>query len=83
MNIEGGFLGGEAWRGVGWLLEDPEATTHSAPDDGVMVELDGDVPRLCDLPLVLHTDGDEVWGYIDPEALRALVRRVGVQGRLP
>ena len=78
MNVGGGFPGGEVQRGMGWLFEDPEATTHGAPDDGIMVELDGDVPCLSDLPLVPHTDGDEIWGYIDPKALGAFVRRVGV-----
>ena len=83
MDIEGGFPGGEMWRDVCWLLEDPEAVTHGAPDDGVVVEFDSDVLRLRDLPLVSHTNGDKVWGYVDPEALGALVRRVGVWGRLP
>ena len=82
MNVGGGFPGGEAWHGVGWLFEDPEATTYSAPDDGVMVKFDGDVPRLRDLPLMSHTDGDEIWGYVDPKALGAFVRGVGVRGRL-
>ena len=67
---------------MGWLFEDPEATTHSAPDDGVMVKFDGDIPCLRDLPLMLHTDGNEVWGYVDPEALRAFIRGVSVWGRL-
>ena len=80
MDVEGGFPGGEARRSVGWLLEDSKATTHGAPDDGVVVEFDSDVPHLCDLPLVLYTNGDEVWGYVDPKALRAFVRRVGVWG---
>ena len=74
MNVGGGLLGGEAWHGMGWLLKDPEAVTHSAPDDGVMVKFDGDVPRLRDLPLMSHIDGDKVGGYIDPEAMGAFVR---------
>ena len=78
MDVGGGFLGGEAWCGVGWLLKDPEATTHGTPDDGVMVEFDGDVPCLRDLPLMPHMDGDEVWGYVDPKALGAFVCRVAV-----
>ena len=82
MNVGGGFPGGEAWRSVGWLLKDPEATTHSAPDNGVMVELDSDIPCLRNLPLMSHLDGDEVRGYVDPKALGALVRRVSVRGRL-
>ena len=83
MNVGGGLLGGEAWRSMGWLLEDLKATTHSALDDRVVVELDGDVLCLRDLPLVVHTNGDEVRGYVDPKALGAFVRRVGVWGRLP
>ena len=83
MDVGGGFSGGEARRGVGWLLEDPKAATHGAPDNGVMVELNSDVLCLRDLPLVSHTNGDKVWGYIDPKALRAFVRGVGVWGRLP
>ena len=83
MNVGGGFPGGEAWCGVGRLLKDPEATTHGAPDDGIVVELDGDIPRLRDLPLVSHANRDKVQGDVDPKALGALVRRVGVWGRLP
>ena len=83
MNVGGGFLGGEAWCGMGWLLKDPEATTHSAPDNGVMVELDSDVLCLRNLPLMLHTAGDEIRGYVDPKALGAFVRGVSVRGRLP
>ena len=83
MDIGGSFPGGEAQRSVGWLLKDPEAVTHGAPDNGVVVEFDGNIPRLRDLPLMSHTNGDKVWGYVDPEALGTLVRRVGVWGRLP
>ena len=83
MDVGGGLPRGEARRGVGGLLEDPEAATHGAPDDGVVVEFDGDILRLRDLPLVSHSNGDEVWGYIDPKALGAFVRGVGVWGRLP
>ena len=79
----GSFPGGEARRGVGWLFEDPETATHGAPDDGVVVECDSNVPHLRDLPLVSHTNGDKVWGYVDPEALGALIHGVGVWGRLP
>ena len=79
MNVGGGLPGGEAWRDVGWLLKDPKATPHSAPDDGVVVELDGDVPHLRDLPLVAHANGEEVWGHIDPESLGAFIRGIAVQ----
>ena len=83
MDVGGGLLRGEARRGVGRLLEDPEAATHGAPDDGVMVEFGSDVPCLRDLPLMSHANGDEVRGYVGPKALGAFVRRVGVWGRLP
>ena len=66
---------------MGWLFEDPEAMTHSAPNDGVMVKFNGDIWRLRDLPLMSHTDGDEIWGYVDPKPLGAFVRGVGVWGR--
>ena len=79
MNVGGGLLGGEAWRSMGWLLKDLKATTHSALDDGVVVELDGDVLCLHDLPLVAHMNGDEVWGYIDPKTLGAFIRGIAVQ----
>ena len=81
MDVEGGLLRGKAWRGMGGLLEDLEAATHGAPDDGVVVEFDGDIPRLRDLPLMSHSNGDEVWGYVDPKALGAFVHRVGVWER--
>ena len=83
MDVGSGFPGGEARRGVGWLFEDPKTTTHGTPDNGVVVELDSDIPRLRDFPLVSHTNRDEVWGYVDPKALGAFVRGVGVWGRLP
>ena len=83
MDVGGGLPRGEAWCGVGGLLEDSEAATHGAPNDGVMVEFDGDIPRLHDLPLMSHTNGDEVRGYVDPKALGAFVHGVGVWGRLP
>ena len=80
MDMGGSFPGGEARRGVCRLFKDPEAATHGAPDSGVVVEFDGDVLRLHDLPLVSHTNGDKVWGHVDPEALGTLVRRVSVWG---
>ena len=49
---------------MGQLFVDSKAPTHGASDNGVMIELDGDVPRLDDLPLVSHTNGDEVWGML-------------------
>ena len=79
MDVGGGFPGGEARRGVGWLFEDSETTTHGAPDDGVVVEFDGDVLRLRDLSLMSHTDRDEVWGNIDPKARRAFIHGVAVR----
>ena len=79
MDVGGGLPGGEAWRGMGWLLKDPEAVTHSAPDDGVVVEPDSDVLCLRDLPLVVHTNGDEVWGYVDPKTLGAFVCGIAVR----
>ena len=82
MNVGGGLPGCEMGRGVGWLFKDLEASTHSTPDDGVVVKLDGDVPCLRDLPLMSHADGDEVGGYVDPKALGTFIRGVSVQGRL-
>ena len=79
MDVGGGLPGGEAWRGMGWLLENPKATTHGAPDDGVVVEFDGDIPHLRNLPLVVHTNRDEVRGYVDPEALGTFICGVAVQ----
>ena len=68
--------GGEVQCGMSLLLEDLKATTYGTPDDGVVVEFDSDVPCLRDLLLVSHTNGDEVWGYINPKALEVLARTV-------
>ena len=78
MEVGGSFPVSEAWCYMGWLFEDSEASAHGTPDNWVGVEFDGDVLRLCDLPLMSHTDGDKVGGYVDPEALRAFVHGVGV-----
>ena len=83
MEVGGSFLVSEAWCYMGRLFEDPKALAHGTPDNWVRVEFDGDVPRLCDLPLMSHMDGDKVGGYVDPEAMRAFVRGVSVRGGLP
>ena len=78
MEVVGGFSISESRRYMGQLLKDSEAAAHGTPDNGVRVEFDGDVSCLHDLPLMSHTDREEVGGYVDPEPLGAFVRRVGV-----
>ena len=83
MEVGSGFSVSEAWRYMGRLFKDSEASAHGTPDIGVGVKLDGDVSCLRDLPLILHTDREEVGGYVDPETLGAFVCGVSVQGGLP
>ena len=83
MDVGSGLPRGKAWGCVGRLLKDSKATAHGAPDDGVVVELDRDVPRLYYFSLVSYADGNEVGGYIDPEGRRALERGVTVRRGLP
>ena len=83
MKVGGGLPVGEARCYMGQLFEDSEASAHGAPDDRVIVEFDGDILCLHNLPLMVHTDRDEVEGYVDPEALGAFVRGIGVRGGLP
>ena len=82
MEVGGGFPVSEAWHHMGWLFEGSEALAHGTPDDGVRLELDGDILCLHDLSLMSHMDRDKIGGYIDPEALGAFVRGVGVHGGL-
>ena len=79
MDVGSGLPRGEAWRRMGRLLEDSKPTAHGAPDDGVVVEFDCDVPRLYYVSLVPYANRDEIRRYVEPEGGRALEGGVAVR----